>query len=73
MYQGTHVTPFPDVEPSKICNGDTSCYDPSVLNLLDEFMLDAHNYGVKVRLSSLSLALSYTRYAAADSHLQPPA
>ena len=52
MYQGTHVTPFPDVEPSKICNGDTSCYDPTVLNLLDEFMLDAHNYGVKVRLAS---------------------
>ncbi|KAI0684965.1 glycoside hydrolase [Cerioporus squamosus] len=45
------VTPFPDVEPSKICNGDASCYDPTVLNLLDDFMVDAHNYGVKLLIT----------------------
>ncbi|RPD58585.1 glycoside hydrolase [Lentinus tigrinus ALCF2SS1-7] len=49
--KGTQVTPFPDVEPSKICNGDASCYDPTVLNLLDDFMVDAHNYGIKLLIT----------------------
>ncbi len=48
VLQVTQVTPFPDVELRKICNGDASCYDPAVLNLLDDFMVDAHSYGVKV-------------------------
>ena len=47
--KGTTITAFPDVERSQICNGDQSCYDPTVLNLLDELMVEAHSYGIKVR------------------------
>ncbi|EKM60724.1 glycoside hydrolase family 5 protein [Phanerochaete carnosa HHB-10118-sp] len=46
--KGTTITPFPDVEPNQICNGDQSCYDPTILNLLDELMVDAHSYGIKL-------------------------
>lgn len=46
--QGTQITPFPDVEPSQICNGDQSCYNPQILNDIDQLMIDAHSYGIKV-------------------------
>ena len=46
--KGTTITPFPDVEPTQICDGDQSCYDPTILNLLDELMVEAHSYGIKV-------------------------
>lgn len=48
--QGTTITPFPDVEPSSICNGVQSCYDPTILNNIDQLMIDAHSYGIKVRI-----------------------
>lgn len=46
--KGTQITPFPDVEPNQICSGVQSCYDPTVLNNLDEFMVEANSYGIKV-------------------------
>lgn len=48
--QGTTINPFPDLEPTQICNGTESCYDDTVLDRLDTFMLAAHDYGIKVVL-----------------------
>lgn len=53
LIQGTNIQPFPDLEPTQICNGDESCYDNTVLERIDEFMLDAHSYGIKVRARAL--------------------
>ena len=52
--QGTNIDPFPDLEPTKICDGDDSCYDDTVLERLDDFMVDAHSYGIKVRARVLA-------------------
>ncbi|KAI0916002.1 hypothetical protein AcV5_003460 [Taiwanofungus camphoratus] len=49
--QGTNVNTFPDLEPNQICNGDTSCYDDTVLQRLDDFMVVAHSYGIKLLIS----------------------
>ncbi|GJE87868.1 glycoside hydrolase family 5 protein [Phanerochaete sordida] len=49
--KGTTITPFPDVEPTTICNGDQSCYDPTILNLLDTLMVEAHSYGIKLLIT----------------------
>ncbi|KAI0935851.1 hypothetical protein AcV5_004154 [Taiwanofungus camphoratus] len=49
--KGTNISPFPDLEPNQICNGDESCYDDTVLERLDDFMVAAHDYGVKLLIS----------------------
>ncbi|KAI0358966.1 glycoside hydrolase [Trametes cingulata] len=46
--KGTDIDPFPDLEPNQICNGDQSCYDDTVLQRLDDFMIDAHAHGIKL-------------------------
>ncbi|KAI0651460.1 glycoside hydrolase [Trametes meyenii] len=46
--KGTPIDPFPDLEPNTICNGDESCYDDTVLERLDDFMLDAQKQGIKL-------------------------
>ncbi|KAI0638993.1 glycoside hydrolase [Trametes polyzona] len=46
--KGTDIDPFPDLEPSKICNGDASCYDDTVLERLDDFMIDSQAHGIKL-------------------------
>ena len=46
--QGTQISAISDVEPSTVCNGDASCYDPSILNMIDDLMVDAKSYGVKI-------------------------
>ncbi|KAI0700430.1 glycoside hydrolase family 5 protein [Cytidiella melzeri] len=45
--KGTNINPFPDLEPSQICNGVTSCYNDTVLERLDDFMIDANAHGIK--------------------------
>ncbi|KAI0794527.1 glycoside hydrolase family 5 protein [Fomes fomentarius] len=49
--KGTGLDPFPDLEASRICNGDESCYDNTVLERLDAFMVDAQSYGIKLIIS----------------------
>ncbi|KAH9924734.1 glycoside hydrolase [Fomitopsis serialis] len=49
--KGTHVNPFNDLEPNTPCNGDTSCYDDTVLNRLDDFMVAANSYGIKLLIT----------------------
>ncbi|KAI0771016.1 glycoside hydrolase [Trametes elegans] len=46
--KGTPIDPFPDLEPNSICNGAASCYDDTVLERLDDFMVDAHAHGIKL-------------------------
>ncbi|KAL1952291.1 hypothetical protein VTO73DRAFT_1440 [Trametes versicolor] len=46
--KGTDIDPFPDLEPSTICNGDASCYNDTVLERLDDFMIDANAHGIKL-------------------------
>ncbi|KAI0336245.1 glycoside hydrolase [Cubamyces sp. BRFM 1775] len=46
--KGTDIDPFPDLEPTTICNGDASCYNDTVLERLDDLMVDAHSYGIKL-------------------------
>ena len=53
--QGTNINPFPDLEPSQICNGVASCYDDTVLERLDDFMIDAHAHGIKVCITVISI------------------
>lgn len=44
--QGTKITSYPSLEP------DTpGTYNDQVLELYDDFMIDAHSYGIKVFLS----------------------
>ncbi|PCH43597.1 glycoside hydrolase family 5 protein [Wolfiporia cocos MD-104 SS10] len=45
--KGTNINPFPDLEPTQICNGVASCYNDTVLNRLDDFMVAANSYGIK--------------------------
>ncbi|KAI0809250.1 glycoside hydrolase [Irpex lacteus] len=49
--KGTNINPFPDLEPTQICNGDESCYNDTVLERLDDFMIDAHAHGIKLLIS----------------------
>ncbi|TBU28380.1 glycoside hydrolase [Dichomitus squalens] len=49
--KGTSIPASPDVEPSTVCNGDTSCYNPQILNMLDDLMVDAKSYGVKLLIT----------------------
>ena len=49
--QGTQISAISDVEPSTVCNGDASCYDPSILNMIDDLMVDAKSYGVKLLIT----------------------
>ncbi|KAH9933245.1 glycoside hydrolase [Epithele typhae] len=49
--KGTSINAFPDLEPTKICDGDTSCYNPTVLERLDDFMVAAHSFGIKLLIS----------------------
>ncbi|KAI0947704.1 hypothetical protein AcW1_009401 [Taiwanofungus camphoratus] len=49
--QGTNINTFPDLEPNQICNGDTSYYDDTVLQRLDDFMMAARSYGIKLLIS----------------------
>lgn len=46
--KGTNINPFPDLEPNYICDGDASCYNDTVLERLDDFMLAANSYGIKL-------------------------
>lgn len=43
LLKGTPIDPFPSLEPDEIGK-----YDDTVLERLDEFMLDAHSHGIKV-------------------------
>ncbi|KAI0793320.1 glycoside hydrolase [Abortiporus biennis] len=52
--KGTNIDPFPSLEPTTVCNGDTSCYNDTVLVRLDEFMVDAHAKGIKLLISMYS-------------------
>ncbi|KAH9839943.1 glycoside hydrolase [Rhodofomes roseus] len=49
--KGTDINPFNDLEPDTPCNGDTSCYDDTVLERLDDFMVAANSYGVKLLIT----------------------
>lgn len=49
--KGTPIDPFPSLEPSTICNGDASCYDDTVLERLDDFMIESHARGIKLLIS----------------------
>ncbi|KAH9839971.1 glycoside hydrolase [Rhodofomes roseus] len=49
--KGTKINPFHDLEPNTPCNGDTSCYDDTVLKRLDDFMVAANSYGVKLLIT----------------------
>ncbi|KAG9120029.1 hypothetical protein FRC07_004649, partial [Ceratobasidium sp. 392] len=40
---GTTITSYPSLETSAV-----GTYDDTVLNLLDDFMIDAHKYGIKL-------------------------
>ncbi|KAA1471168.1 glycoside hydrolase family 5 protein [Dentipellis sp. KUC8613] len=44
--KNTPITSYPALEPNSI-----GTYDPTVLNLLDTFMVDAHAHGIKVLIS----------------------
>jgi len=44
--KGTTITSYPSLEPDQI-----GTYDDTVLNLLDDFMIDAQSYGVKLLVS----------------------
>lgn len=48
LSKGTNINSFPSLEPSRICNGDSSCYDDTVLERYDDLMVAAHSYGIKV-------------------------
>lgn len=60
--KGTNINTFPDLEPLKICDGDASCYDDTVLERLDDFMVAAHSYGIKLLIDMHS----YNALAAGD-------
>ncbi|EPS93807.1 hypothetical protein FOMPIDRAFT_53253, partial [Fomitopsis schrenkii] len=67
--KGTNILPFPDLEPVQICNGVPSCYNDTVLERLDEFMLLAHNHSIKVTLdmnsfNAICIAEFYTNTSA---------
>ncbi|KAH9936714.1 glycoside hydrolase [Amylocystis lapponica] len=49
--KGTQTTAIPDLEPSSVCNGNDSCYNDTVLKRMDNFMVKAHSYGVKLLIS----------------------
>ncbi|KAH9941987.1 glycoside hydrolase [Amylocystis lapponica] len=49
--KGTQTTAVPDLEPSSVCNGNESCYNDTVLKRMDNFMVKAHSYGVKLLIS----------------------
>ncbi|KAI5115894.1 hypothetical protein M0805_002469 [Coniferiporia weirii] len=44
--EGTTITTYPSLEPNAIGQ-----YDDTVLNNLDDFMLDANSYGIKLQIS----------------------
>ncbi|CAE6338864.1 unnamed protein product [Rhizoctonia solani] len=44
--KGTTITSYPSLETTSV-----GSYDPTVLNLLDDFMIDAHKYGIKLIIS----------------------
>lgn len=65
--------PFPDLEPTQICNGTESCYDDTVLERLDDFMISANSYGIKAPIStylSQIAILTFSRYIAHHQHAQ---
>jgi len=49
--KGTPIDPFPDLEPSTVCDGDASCYDDTVLQRLDDFMIESNARGIKLLIS----------------------
>ncbi|KAH9923009.1 glycoside hydrolase [Amylocystis lapponica] len=49
--KGTSLNAFHDLEPSRVCNGASNCYDDTVLERLDNFMVMAHSYGIKLLIS----------------------
>ncbi|KAH9841942.1 glycoside hydrolase [Rhodofomes roseus] len=49
--KGTKLNAFNDLEPNTPCNGTASCYDDTVLERLDDFMVAANSYGVKLLIS----------------------
>ncbi|KAH9841925.1 glycoside hydrolase family 5 protein [Rhodofomes roseus] len=49
--KGTKLNPFNELEPKTPCNGDASCYDDTVLERLDDFMVAANSYGVKLLIT----------------------
>jgi mannan endo-1,4-beta-mannosidase len=44
--KGTTITSYPDLETTAV-----GTYDDTVLNLLDDVMVDAHSYGIKLLIS----------------------
>lgn len=48
MFKNTTITPYNSVEPDTI-----GVYDDTVLELLDDFMLDSFARGIKVGISNL--------------------
>ncbi|KAH9924706.1 glycoside hydrolase [Fomitopsis serialis] len=62
--KGTHINPFNDLEPNTPCNGDTSCYDDTILERLDDFMVAANSYGIKLLLTMHS----YNALASNDAY-----
>ncbi|KAH9921423.1 glycoside hydrolase superfamily [Fomitopsis serialis] len=46
--KGTNINPSPNLEPVQICNGVASCYNDTVLDRLDDFMVLANSYGIKL-------------------------
>ncbi|KAH9946937.1 glycoside hydrolase [Amylocystis lapponica] len=49
--KGTKLNPHPALEDKGICNGDASCYDDTVLQRYDAFMIKAQQYGIKLLIS----------------------
>ncbi|CCM01292.1 uncharacterized protein FIBRA_03341 [Fibroporia radiculosa] len=60
--KGTNISPFPDLEPTQICDGVASCYNDTVLERLDDFMVAANSYGIKLLIDMHS----YNALAAGD-------
>ncbi|EMD41441.1 glycoside hydrolase family 5 protein [Gelatoporia subvermispora B] len=49
--KGTPINPFPSLEPTQICNGTASCYNDTVLERLDAFMVASQAHGIKLLIS----------------------
>jgi mannan endo-1,4-beta-mannosidase len=63
--KGTKITSYPSLEQNAV-----GTYDDTVLKLLDQVMLDAHDHGIKVssRLSLTCIRCADINFPAADQH-----
>ncbi|KAL6300258.1 glycoside hydrolase [Sparassis latifolia] len=64
--KGTPINPFPDLEPTQICDSVASCYDDTVLERLDDFMLVARDFGIKSGLQLLITMHSFNALQGGD-------